>query len=279
MTEMPSTKTPEFAMADAQFAVCQRIEEFIGSSVRPILERTSNGDDDHQTYIGAILRVHAWLRTLGKLNHPGDFQAVLSASRSLFEIAVDLTLMKFDPTCPCAKLRAWEESAKYHSAERLARFCKDHPSTIPAGSEPVLSFLKQKTRILALRNQFWNGDRHPTRWTGRKLDIDAAKSDKLRASGFQEYYDARHAQVCWNVHGSGLTGVRTIPAEHFPAISALGFIDASAFALIACERALQLMDRWDAISISRFENFRKDLVLTQASVLSAHGARVDGWTS
>jgi hypothetical protein len=271
VTQQPSTKTSEFALADAQFAVCQRIEEFIGATVRPILDRASNGKEDHQTFIGSVLRVHTWLRSLNKLNHPGDFQAVLAGSRTLFEIAVDLTLLKFDPSCPCEKLLAWEESAKLHSVERLKKYCDAHPSQVPVGAPPMLGFVKRREHIVGLRRRYWKKDGHPSRWTGRSLEGDSIAADRFQHSGFEEYYASRYSQVCWNVHGSGLTGTRAIPTDHFPALSALGFLDATQFSLLACQRALQLLDRWDAITETRFELFREELDGTRTSVWVSHG--------
>lgn len=272
MTERPSTQTLEFSLADAQFAACKRIERFVGESVRPILTRTSDASALDATVQGIVVRVHAWIRSLNKLNHPGDFQAILSASRALFEIAVDLTLLKFDQSSPCEKLIAWEESAKLASVDRLKRFCDAHPGEVPVGSESMLTFLAQRDRIVGLRRQHWRNDRHPNRWTGRNLEDDATVADRAQPCGLAEYYATRYSQVCWSVHGSGLTSVRTITTDRFPGLSALGLADAAQFSLVACERALQLVERWDDISKSRFEYFANELRDVRASVWLSYGA-------
>lgn len=39
------------------------------------------------------MRAQAWMETLSKLNSMSDFQAVVAASRALFEIAASLALL------------------------------------------------------------------------------------------------------------------------------------------------------------------------------------------
>ncbi|HYQ02747.1 MAG TPA: hypothetical protein VER96_28945 [Polyangiaceae bacterium] len=272
MTE--SKKSEAFALGDAQFAVCQRVEDFLGTSVRPILQRAEPPGPELDTYHGAIIRVHGWLRSVAKLNHPGDFQPVLAASRAIFEVAIDLSLLNRDPTQTCAKLLAWEDSAKLHSAERLKSFCDAHPNQgPPAGTQAILAFLAQRPRVLALRSLHWSHQSHPPRWTGRNLGQDADSADRLSPSGFAEYYNARYPQICWNVHGSGLAGVRGISEENFPGLTMFGFAESANFALIAAREALALVGKWDPVSQVRFEHLEKELSAIRVAVWTSHSSK------
>lgn len=81
-----------FALADAFFAECQVVARFIDEKVRLQVDQRVGAVPHGVVFQGQMLRAIAWLRSLGKLNHPGDFQAVTAAARALFEGAVDLTL-------------------------------------------------------------------------------------------------------------------------------------------------------------------------------------------
>ena len=265
-------KSEAFALGDAQFAACQRVESFLGTSVRPILERAGPPGPEHDTYNGAIIRVHAWLRSLAKLNHPGDFQPVLAACRAIFEVAVDLTLLNREPTLTCARLLAWEDSAKLHSAQRLKRFLDSQSKVTPAaGAQSIIAYLQQQPRVLSLRSQHWGHDKHPPRWTGRDLGHDADHADRLKFSGFAEYYNAHYPKICWNVHGSGLAGVRGISEANFPGLTMFGFAASATFALIAAREALALVGRWDSVSEVRFEHLEKELGEIRVAVWTSYG--------
>lgn len=257
-----------FALADSHFATCQEIEKFIVELVLPILTRASINSEEHQTYIDLIKRVHLWIRSLTKLNHPEDFQPIRSASRALFEIAIDFTIMQFNHSYE--KLIAWEESARLHSVERIQRYYNQHPGEITDGDSEVLRVIERKERILELRRKYWNNDRHPTRWTGRNLSDDAIDADRLYPSEFQKWYDTKYAHVCWNVHGSSLVGIRGIPVVLFPIISAFGFCDSAKFSLISCKMALKLLNKWDPITEVRFEMFNNNIKETMVKVFESY---------
>lgn len=87
--------------------------------------------------------------SLGKLNHPGDFQAVTAAARALFEGAVDVTLMHFDAAVNGPeKMDAWEDFAEVVARhlgcwdeaafERLTKQVKETMVAVYLGHRPVL---------------------------------------------------------------------------------------------------------------------------------------------
>ncbi len=106
-----------FALADAFYAECQVVARFIDEKVRVPVDQRVGSVAHGVVFQGQMLRTIAWLRSLGKLNHPGDFQAVTASARALFEGAVDVTLMHFDPAnFSPQKMDAWESSAKFKHA-------------------------------------------------------------------------------------------------------------------------------------------------------------------
>jgi hypothetical protein len=109
-------------LASTWFRACEETSAFIDRSVRPVVERAADRRNPvDATYLGYLLRVTGWLRSLGKLNEPGDLQGASAGARALFEIAIDLTLLRHDSDSPIQKLVDWEESAKLkYARDRLS---------------------------------------------------------------------------------------------------------------------------------------------------------------
>ena len=74
-----------FALAHAFYAECQVVAQFIDDKVRVAVDQHAATVAHGASFQGQTLRAIAWLRSLGKLNHPGDFQAVAASARALFE--------------------------------------------------------------------------------------------------------------------------------------------------------------------------------------------------
>lgn len=256
------------AVGDVYFAMCQRTRDFVGASVLPVFDRHSDQTDAFHSYHGAMLRITAWLRSLCKLNQPSDFQPILAASRACFEIAVDMTLLCLDDEHPCTKLLAWERSAKLKAAERVARRYQDQ--SIPNRFTPLITFInEQRTSVHDDRAIYWNG-RHPSRWTGQNLELDARAADRCEAHGFVKYYDERYAQACWSVHGSGLASVRYLSEDVFPSVAAFGYAEAAAFSVVAARQAMRLIGQFDAVVEARFNQFYQDVEVTRQQVWARH---------
>lgn len=254
MSDMDETRAPEpppLLLAALTHDGCQLLHDFLNGAVRKRVSDAVAGTSgsDAATLGGIFLRAVAWMRSICKLDHPSDFQAVVAASRSLFEIAVDTTLMRFDTSNPPSKMLAWEDSAKLKAAVRIAGYCAR--AQIPASDYAAQHRYLQtdKLRVEALRERYWprktGNAKHPERWTGRSLEQDAARATALSSDvDFVDYYEARYAQTCWNTHGSGLAGVRNVSEEAFPGIAALAMRDCTRFAVTAAENVLRCLSAW-----------------------------------
>lgn len=100
----------------------------------------------------------------------GRRKCVVAANRTVFEIAVDATLMHLDErSYPPAMLLAWEDSAKLKAALKVRDFYSGKP--VPHGHTPLIQFIERDAkRVEALRVKYGptkNGKgRHPDQWTG-----------------------------------------------------------------------------------------------------------------
>jgi hypothetical protein len=269
--ESRSMMPTPFVLAEASFKECQLAHEFLNRRVRPRIEHAiaeTAPAPTAQTFHGVFLRALAWMCTLRKLNEPADFQAIAVASRALFEIAVDVTILRFDPSAnPPEKMAAWEDSAKLKSAHRVVEFFTNSGRALPSEYEPMQRFIRTgSARVQKSRAMFWVGRTgkpfHPDRWTGRSLDRDAAAAVAAFPKGeFDDFYATRYPGRCWNIHGSGLAGVRFIGEHEFPGLSALAFGDCTHFALITGELTLRQFSMWDAAVEAEFDDHRTDRIL------------------
>lgn len=266
------------AIARAEFLDCRHVHEFLNVQMRPRILMAAGGNESVDPFFLSFLRAVAWMRTLWKLNEPpADFQAVTAASRTLFEIAVDLTIMHFDAEAhPPAKMMAWEDSAKLKAAVRIREFLRRPGCTLSDKDfVPHLTYVSNnEQRIKDQRKKWWprkdGTPEHPDRWTHRSLPDDAEKATRLYPGGkFDEYIAVRSPQVCWNTHGSGGAGIRGIPAEPFPALAAIAFGECARFALIVAEMTLRHFDLWDKgiPAAAEFRAFGQDRILAKAGAL------------
>jgi hypothetical protein len=273
-----------FALADAQYKGLTMVDGFLGEHVRPRVEAAAGANAEVAVAVDMLLRVIAWLRTFAKLTDPADYQAAAAGTRAMFEISVDLTLLHFDRRQnPVDKVKTWEMSAKLKHAEAVVRYVDGRGGVAPDGTEVLLRFPKQfGAGIRAARERHWplNSGKpavHPPRWTGRNLGGDAEAADRfVPAHGFVSFYEHRYRTICWNIHGSGLGGVRGLDMELFPGLTALAFTETSHFAVVAAEMALRFVGKWDTEVEVLFATFRREQKITVALMIEAHRAQRKG---
>jgi hypothetical protein len=212
--------------------------------------------------LGYIARVTGWLRSIGKLNHPGDFQAIAAGARSLFEITVDLTLLLHDSSCPFQKLFDWELSARLEHARRVVRALDAKDDQVFRERVAIhRCFIQQVEPLVVERRGSWAWKKHPPRWTGRSLRDDAMRCDSLVESTFVSHYELRFAELCWSTHGSAFAGIRGIPEEMFPTEVALNLGDVLYLSRESARLTLKLVDRYDAICEARFSRLDDECTL------------------
>jgi hypothetical protein len=273
------TLSDTFALADAHHFGCRVVADFIDQNVRPRVDAAAAANPALTHLAGILLRAVGWLRTTQKLNEPADFQAAAAGARTIFEISVDLTLLAFDGNeHTFDKLHAWERSAKYRHAATVARHYDGKPGPFPGEVATMIGFAQRwAPAVEADRVRRWpdkrGKGRHPDRWTGHDLRHDAIEADKLADRGFVEFYTSRYQQICWYIHGSGLTGVANVDEEMFPALTLIAFDAIGQFAIVAAEMAVRLAGYWDAeadLAIQHLAKTRKGAI---AVVYVKHPAR------
>jgi hypothetical protein len=84
----PLAPGESLAVARALYAEAQAVALFIDEKVRAQVDASVSAVPHGVVFQGQLLRAIAWLRSLAKLDHPGDFQAVTAGTRAVFEGAV-----------------------------------------------------------------------------------------------------------------------------------------------------------------------------------------------
>ncbi|TMB13549.1 MAG: hypothetical protein E6J65_25145 [Deltaproteobacteria bacterium] len=132
-----------FATADAYFNECTLLHQYLIERVRPRVQQVATGSTE--PFYEMLIRTISWLRTLSKLKEPPDFQGVVAANLTVFEIAVDATLMHFDERpYPPQMLLAWEDSAKLKAALKVRDFYSGKP--VPHGHTPLIQFIERDAK-------------------------------------------------------------------------------------------------------------------------------------
>jgi hypothetical protein len=267
------TTAEALALADACYAQCQIVARFIDEKVRTAVDARAQSIPYGVDYQVQLLRAIAWLRSLIKLNDPGDFQAVATAARSLFEGAVDVTLMHFDPTENSPeKMDAWELSAKLKYAEAVTRYVSTMGQPPEEHEKTIMAFVqREQARVEQLRARWWprksGAAGHPPRWTGRDLGTDSERAEALHPSGFLEFYRLRYPQICWNTHGSGAAGIAGVAPEVFPMIGGMAYREAARFATVVAEVTTKAMGCWNK---DEFSALRAEMKRASTLVYASH---------
>lgn len=268
------TDTVPFALADSAREETKLVKEFlerVGNSVYGFLPSPT---DEDIALKGGSLRVIAHLRSVYKMDHPGDFQSICAISRALFEIVVDFALITRNPQdFPVKNLLSWEESAKLKHAETVKLYYDTYPlkkndkhwREYPKASKELCDFITNNSaRIkVSVRKPGHSDDR----WTGRDLRQSAAAADKVSNYELEQYYILRHSPLCWDIHGSGLIGVKNISQEDFPGISALAFHDCAELAMMVAELIMAKYHITGAFQ-KEADQLKNDIIIAKTSVIS-----------
>jgi len=109
--------------------------------------------------------------------------------------------------------RDLEISAKLKYAKATLTYL-DRIGENPGRAElPLVEFVSRwEERIERKREEFWPNKeghgQHPMRWTGRGLPEDLQQVDRLEGTDLERFYETEVRRMNWQVHGSGLTGIR-----------------------------------------------------------------------
>lgn len=271
---------------EAQFQnveIIFRFAEKYRDSIHSVFPRNELGYRD-ACIKGLWYRVYCWLESLTKLNSSAYFQAFAAANRGLFEITIDLALLHEDKTNSSGwKMWMWNLSEKLIGAEQLVEYFTNQNLPIPDAYNEQQEFInREKDMILHMRNQLWNTNKHPKRWTGKGNLFDELKDvDRILGNSVSElfemslvqYYRTEYRRMNWFIH-SGVSSFWNLPQTAYPNLSIFLLKGCANFGLLSTHIVLK-----DFGLDEHLPNYYNQLQNLENAKLQTHLNYLDKWVS
>lgn len=180
---------------------------------------TQLGRSRHEDAVSATYgRMCLVVEALAKLGESRHFQMAAMATRSLFELLLDLKILANDPGA-ADKFFDFVDIDKFRKAERLRDFLAAHQSIDPQPHHAALAFANdtaRRQRLEQLCVGHWGATpkgkpKWPEHWSGVNKIKDRAA---MAGPEYEEFYRAEYwFQSCY-VH-AGATGILNLDRETF----------------------------------------------------------------
>lgn len=204
------------------FAVLKSIAKFDELEVAGVIRSQLSPTEREKCFMAIYLRGSANVVTLTELKHQKHFQAINMLARTLFELAVDIRLIKVIPQA-CDKMIAYIDVEKLRCARKILKFHGTRPITKVDPTVYSSFVASEGSKIDALRAALWPSTMPKktklSHWSGLNLPDRIA----LLGAPFDEIYELNYPHLSWQVH-SGLTGVVNMKAETFTIMCGQSFM-------------------------------------------------------
>jgi len=254
----PPRPPPERSLAERQaeafFKSAQLVKLYVDDFVRPQLDQVLDKSKRDQFLYGLFLRTVGWMKSLYKLNDGSDFQAIVTANRSLFETLIDVVILHTDDQGTWTeRMEAWEHSHRFRHAKRVVEHYGELKVPVPDQYTPIEQFYKKfEGSMDTLRVKYWPNKKnpttghHPEHWSHENLGGAAEAADKISGLGLKTYYRTRYHWLCMNVHGSTTVGIRGLSKESIHAMVLVSLGDCADCAMDITERVLKSVGKlWE----------------------------------
>jgi hypothetical protein len=258
--------------ADGMYDSIKIVLNYMEQRVTPSLKLLIGRRTAREQYIlGLYYLAKGWLHTLTKLNEVRDIQAIMTCSRSLIEITVDLILLYKDRSNNTVlKMLHFDRLQKFKAAAELVKYYVNLGQPVPIQYQEIESFYKKKKyRIEKKKRELWPGNTRLQRWSGNNLLTDIKEADRLLSQAIkdelrvslEEFHETEYRRLHWFVHGSGLAGFWNLPATIFHLFCALSFSWSCSLAMICVKIVLtefnmtvvmiDLDKEWEKVNLAR----------------------------
>jgi hypothetical protein len=169
------------------------------------------------------------LLTLGNTQ---QFQVISMITRSTFEAAVELALIKIMPDA-AEKIAAFSEVEKLKSATKIVAFKNAYPDAKVLAKTYEEFIRNNEQRIVEEKARLWPNVKKVSHWS--MMDM-ASRARKL-GRPYDDIYQISYSQLSWYVH-SGTTGVANIDSTGFAFLCGTGFAITVDSYLLILERVI-----------------------------------------
>lgn len=186
------------------------VSKFAEKVMIPVLKGQLDLNIKERAIVDTYCRMYAWVRSMVAMNSYIHFQGAAAATRSLFELLLDIKMLVNDETGELIKkFHAFPDIDKFNRAKKIVSFCDEHRNNTQINDSIQRTFVnyvgrKQKNEKTILR--YWGknkkGDpKRPKHWTGENVR-ERACSLGLK---YEELYVEIYSLLSWYIH-SGSTG-------------------------------------------------------------------------
>ena len=166
------------------------------------------------------LRAFGNVRTLLELKSPSHFQAVGMLARSMFELAVDISIFGKVQGAP-VKMRVFLDVEKLRASRSIIAFAQANPLKLMPSSKLQEDYIaNNEPRIQNLAKSVYPGVKlsDVTHWSGLRL----GERIKMLSVDMQEQYAVFYKQLSWATH-SGLEGTYGLKPETFVQMAGIAY--------------------------------------------------------
>lgn len=208
--ELVNADVPLKGLVDAFFDGTRCINDFANKVMIPLLGALLQPSPNELAIRDTYYRMCLLLRSIAILNDLQHLQSVASATRSLFELSLDIKILAADSSGDATqKYHAFPEIERYRAAEQLIKFAETNPNFDVALSNEKQFYDNQerKERIASFTKKDKNGKiRYPQHWTDTDARQRAIKVD------CEDLYVEAYPLLSWHIH-AGAAGTSGISKE------------------------------------------------------------------
>lgn len=195
---------------DAFFDGTKYICGFADNAMIPLLKGLLQPSPNELAIMSTYFRMCLLLRSIVTLNSLPHLQSVASATRSLFELWLDIKILATDSSCDATqKFHAFPEIERYRAAEQLIKFAETNPN-FDVGLSNEKEFYdnqERKQRIASFTKKDKNDKIiYPQHWTDTSVRQRAIKVN------CEDWYVEAYPLLSWHIH-AGVAGTSGISKE------------------------------------------------------------------
>ena len=202
---------------DAFYDGTKCIYSFADEVMVPMLNGLIRPDEREEALKQIYLRMYLFLGSIIALNHLRHFQSVASATRSIFEVGIDIKALAADTTgVAITKFHQFPEVERYRTAAQLLEFATTNSTITQSELSHERAFYDDAARKTRVEQQITfkkNGKPiYPKHWSGNNNLRARAKNLNV-----EDWYVETYPRLSWYVH-AGTTGTAAMSKEAFEAI-------------------------------------------------------------
>ena len=244
-------------LANATFDGVRALRAFSVIYIMPLLQGLVAATAREQAILGLYYRIMAYLASVCRLDAQIHFQSIAAASRSVFELGLDIELIGSDATNVSAdRFVAFTRVERYRVAAKLVDFYATHllpPNLSLTRQREVCADPTETAQVEGLVLQYWGRKKNgklnwPSHWS---RFADARGRAEHAGPDWKERYVRYYYMLSWHIH-SGIVNAAGLLQESFDTFvaEAHGLIRDTvidAWSVLGREfHLVQAMDDWTA---------------------------------